>query len=99
MNQVQTVRNPPPRMLTSTESLYSLQHWVTSFRTYYRRDSYYKTFLLPTVRWDSSLPNYGQRPDTDGEGIVTRTAEDKAEDLKDFLSTIVGYLPFPYLTQ
>ena len=84
MNQLQTVRNPPPRMLTSTESLYSLQHWITSFRTYYRRDSYYKAFLLPQVAWDPSRTNYGQQADTDDAGAVTRTAEDKAEDLKDF---------------
>ena len=30
---------------------------------------------------------------------VVRSAEDKGEDLKDFLNTLVGYLPFPYLTE
>ena len=99
MNQIQTVRNPPPRMLTSSESLYSLQHWITSFRTYYQRDSYYKSFLLPQVRWESTQAHYGQVDDVDATGTVTRTAEDKSEDLKDFLNTIVGYLPFPYLTE
>ena len=89
MNQIQTVRNPPPRMLTSSESLYSLQHWITSFRTYYRRDSYYKSFLLPQVRWDPAQVHYGQTEDIDAAGTVTRTAEDKSEDLKDFLNTIV----------
>ena len=39
--QLQTlVRNPPPRMLTTTETLHSMNHWKTSFRTYYRRDSH-----------------------------------------------------------
>ena len=66
---------------------------------YYRRDSYYKTFLLPQVRWDASRQHYAQTADTDAEGVVVRTAEDKSEDLKDFLNTIVGYLPFPYLTE
>ena len=33
--------------------------------------------------------------DTDAYGTVTRTAEDKSEDLKDKLNTIVGYLPIP----
>ena len=99
MYQVQTVRNPPPRMLTATESLYSLQHWITSFRTYYRRDTYYKGFLLPNVRWNPLQLHYAQTDDVDNEGAVARSAEDKSEDLKDFLNTIVGYLPFPYLTE
>ena len=100
MNQqaVSTVRNPPPRMLTASETLYSLTHWITSFRTYYRRDSYYKGFLLPAATWDSQQDNYGQEDDVHNRTVV-RTALDKSEDLKDFLNTIVGYLPFPYLTQ
>ena len=92
-----TVRNPPPRMLSSNETLYSLGHWITGFRTYYRRDSYYKGFLLPLARWNSSAENYGQLDDI-SEGRVVCTALDKSEDLKDFLNTIVGFLPFPYLT-
>ena len=99
MNQaVQLVRNPPPRMLTLTETLHSLNHWKTCFRTYYRRDSYFKGFLLPTVRWDPSVANYGLRADVQGDQVI-RSAEDKCEDLKDFLNTLVGYLPFPYLTE
>ena len=30
---------------------------------------------------------------------VIRTAADKGEDLQDFLNTLAGYLPFPYLTE
>ena len=33
------------------------------------------------------------------DGNITRSAQDKCEDLKDFLHTLVGYLPFPYLTE
>ena len=95
---IQTVRNPPPRMLTQSETLHSLQHWRTNFRTYYRRDTYYKAFLLPNARWDPNLPNYGQSRD-ENDGVVTRSAEDKAGDLEDFLNKLVGYLPFPYLTE
>ena len=98
MAMMQTVRNPPPRMLTVSETLYSLNHWKTNFRTYYRRDSYYKGFLLPQASWDPSAQYYGQVPDRQ-DGTVTRTAEDKGEDLRDFLNTLVGYLPFPYLTE
>ena len=78
-----TVRNPPPRMLSANETIYSLGHWITGFRTYYRRDSYYKGFLLPLARWDSSAEYYGQHDDT-RDGRVIRTALDKSEDLKDF---------------
>ena len=97
-NQIQTVRNPPPRMLTATETLHSLNHWKTSFRTYYRRDTFFKAFLLPEARWNSLDLNYGQVEDTVGTS-TTRSAVDKCEDLKDFLNTLSGYLPFPYLTE
>ena len=96
--QITTVRNPPPRMLTVTETLHSLNHWKTTFRTYYRRDSYYKVFLLPNAEWDPRATNYGQSDDLRGDEVV-RTAMDKGEDLKDFLNTLAGYLPFPYLTE
>ena len=85
-------------MLTLTETLHSLNHWKTAFRTYYRRDGYFKAFLLPDAEWDSNAENYGQTADTNGT-TTTRSAVDKGEDLKDFLNTLVGYLPFPYLTE
>ena len=84
IQQVQTVRNPPPRMLTLTETLHSLNHWKTSFRTYYRRDSYFKAFLLPNATWSNSAEaHYGQVADINGNTTV-RTAADKGEDLRDF---------------
>ena len=85
-------------MLTTIETLQTLNHWKTSFRTYYRRDSFYKGFLLPDATWDSSAENYGQAADLNG-GDVVRSAADKAGDLEDFLNTLAGYLPFPYLTE
>ena len=99
MAQIQTVRNPPPRMLQMVETLHSLNHWKTSFRTYYRRDSYFKAFLLPQATWSNSARNnYNQVADMNGTNVV-RTAADKGEDLRDFLNTLAGYLPFPYLTE
>ena len=91
MAQVLTtqVRNPPPRMLTTTETLQTLNHWKTSFRTYYRRDSFYKGFLLSTAEWDPAADNYGQADDVQG-GDVVRPAADKAGDLQDFLNTLAG---------
>ena len=97
--QLQTVRNPPPRMLTFNETLHSLNHWRTSFRTYYRRDAFFKAFLLPNANWNNvANENYGQVDDVNGT-VVTRNAADKGEDLRDFLNTLAGYLPFPYLTE
>ena len=95
---VQLVRNPPPRLLGLQETLYSLNHWRTTFRTYYRRDSYYKGFLLPNATWDPNHIHYGQDPDMTDETVL-RSTEDKCEDLKDFLNTLIGYLPFLYLTE
>ena len=99
VQQCQTVRNPPPRMLQMNETLHSLNHWNTAFRTYYRRDSYFKAFLLPDASWtNSSHNNYGQVADMDGS-VTVRSAADKGEDLRDFLHTLAGYLPFSYLTE
>ena len=96
---MQTVKNPPPRMLTANESLHSLNHWKTAFRTYYRRDAYFKAFLQPTATWtNSATTHYGQIADREGETVI-RSAADKGEDLQDFLHTLSGYLPFPYLTE
>ena len=41
------------------------------------------SFLLPNARWAPNSEFYGQRDDVDGETVL-RSAEDKAEDLKDF---------------
>ena len=95
---MQVVRNPPPRMLSSQETIYSLNHWISNFRTYYRRDSYFKCFLLPTATWSPDQENYGQRAEL-VDGVVVRSAQDKSEDLCDFLNILIGYLPFPYLTE
>ena len=85
-HQLQAVRNPPPRMLTANETLHSLNHWRTSFRTYYRRDGYFKAFLLPDATWTNSAnTNYGQDADMNGTTVI-RTAADKGEDLQDFLN-------------
>ena len=70
-----TVRNPPPRMLTVTETLHSLNYWKTSFRTYYRRDSFFKAFLLPEATWSKLEVNYGQTEDKQNE-VTVRSALD-----------------------
>ena len=80
------------------ETLHTLNHWRTTFRTYYRRDSFFKAFLLPDATWNPGAADYGQLNEL-SNGTIIRTGQDKAEDLKDFLNTLMGFLPFPYLTE
>ena len=89
------VRTPPPRPLGQVETLESLTHWVTTFKTYFKRDDAYKVFLKQSSTWDPSLAHYGQQVETVG---LKRTPADMKEDLVDLLSTLAGFLPHSYLT-
>ena len=90
------VRAPPPRPLGTSESLESLTHWETTFRTYFKRDDAYKPLVRKTATWEPSAPNYGQVEETTG---LKRTATEVMEDLTDLLSTLAGFLPHSYLTE
>ena len=79
----------------ATETLESLTHWKTSFRTFYKRDECYKIFFKPGTRWDPNQSNYGLQDEPDGE---QRSPADLCEDLGDLLNTLAGYLPHSYLT-
>ena len=72
-------RTPPPRQLSTKESLESLAHWETTFKTFYKRDDAFKVFFKPNVQWDPSQPNYGF---SDEQGDEGRTAEELCEELK-----------------
>ena len=96
--QMTAVRGPPPRMLSTTETYHTLTHWKTAFRTYYRRDDYYKDFLLRTARWDSAAADNGQTAVMRND-VEVRSAADRGGDIEDFLYIICGFLPFPYLTE
>ena len=87
------VKAPPLTQLSQQETLDTLEHWKGLFRNYDRRDSTYKQFLRSSFKWDFKQPNYGL-VEQDNE-----TAEDKAEDLNDFLHTLAGVLPHSYLTR
>ena len=89
------VRTPPPRPLGSAETLESLTHWITTFRTYYKRDDSFKPFLKQNSNWDPSDGNYGLQSETTG---LKRSASDMKEDLVDLLNTLAGFLPHSYLT-
>ena len=71
-------RTPPPRQLGNKETLESLLHWKTAFKTFYKRDDSYKIFFKPNTVWNFNSPNYGfVEDDEDG-----RSPEDISEDLK-----------------
>ena len=91
-------RTPPPRPLGASETLETLTHWKTTFRTFYKRDEAYKHFIKETTVWDPAAAdgNYGQAAEG-GDGLK-RTAADMKEDLVDLLNTLAGYLPHSYLT-
>ena len=86
-------RTPPPRQLGPKETLESLTHWRTSFKTFYKRDEAYKRFFKFGVVWNNEEENYGFTDD----GSDYR-AEDIAEDLRDLLNTLASFLPYSYLT-
>ena len=60
-------RNPPPRQLGNKETLESLSHWQTSFKTFYKRDDIYKRFFKPDMNWNAAETNYGFVDDLEGE--------------------------------
>ena len=84
------VKLPPPRQLTQSETLDSLDHWKSIFRNYFRRDSMFKQFL--NCEWDPARDNYGL------EATDEMTAEERKDALIDFLSNLAGFLPHSYLT-
>ena len=86
------VKLPPPRQLTKNETLDTLDHWKSIFRSYFRRDSIFKQFLASECSWDPNQPNYGLQ-DQDGQ-----PASDRKDALIDFLNNLAGFLPHSYLT-
>ena len=89
------VRTPPPCPLGSTETLETLTHWRTTFKTFFKRDDTYKPFIKDDASWDPSAENYNQRLETTG---LKRPAADMKEDLLDLLNILSGFLPHSYLT-
>ena len=89
------VRHPPPRPLGTSETLESLTHWATTFRTYFKRDDAYKQLIRQSAKWNPLEIHYGQATETTG---LKRTAAEVKEDLLDLLTTLAGFLPHSYLT-
>ena len=86
------VKLPPPRQLTQNETLDSLDHWKSIFRSFFRRDSIFRQFLESDCEWDPSREHYGL---TDKNGMK---AKDRKDALIDFLNNLAGFLPHSYLT-
>ena len=83
------VKFPPPRPLTKKESLDSLDHWKSQFRTFFKRDDTFKPFLKTGFTWD---------PTKDKFGFTGADAEETSDDFQDFLNVLSGFLPHSYLT-
>ena len=90
------VKIPPPRQLNSKESLQSLEQWYRTFRQYYKRDSNFKIFTIPTTVWNPHVANFGFTVETSG---LKRSPEELKEDCVDFLHALAGYMPYGYLTE
>ena len=85
----------PLALLGANETLESLTHWRTTFRTSYKRDDYYRSLIRDSAAWNPSEANNAQVVETVG---MKRSAADMKEDLLDLLHTVAGYLPHAYLT-
>ena len=86
------VKLPPPRQLTQKETLDSLDHWKSIFKSYFRRDSVFKQFLASNCTWNPARDNYGLLATDE------MSPEERKDALIDFLNTLAGFLPHSYLT-
>ena len=71
---------PPPRPLTKKETLDTLDHWHSQFRTFH-------PFLSASFKWDPSQTNFGFINETNEEGGVYEASE-KAEHFADLLNVL-----------
>ena len=81
------VKFPPPRPLTKKESLDSLDHWRSQFRTFFKRDDTFRPFLRSDFKWD---------PNQDKFGFTGTDAQDESDNFEDFLNVLSGFLPHSY---
>ena len=91
------VKFPPPRPLTKKETLDTLDHWRSQFRTFFKRDDTFRPFLSTSLKWDPSQTNFGFTNETNDGGDVYEASE-KAENFADLLNVLSGFLPHSYLT-
>ena len=83
------VKFPPPRPLTKKETLDSLDHWKSQFRTFVKRDDTFRPFLRSDFTWDPNLDKYG---------FTGTNAQEESDNFEDFLNVLSGFLPHSYLT-
>ena len=91
------VKFPPPRPLTKKETLDTLDHWRSQFRTFFKRGDTFRPFLSASLKWDPSQTNFGFTDETNEEGNVYEASE-KAENFADLLNVLSGFLPHSNLT-
>ena len=98
MSQFVIQKAKQPRKLES-ETLESFEHWLSQFRTCFKRDPHYAAFFESNAKWDSAKQDYGQKADKIGNPEKERSATNKRDDLVDFLNLINTFLPNTFLQQ
>ena len=68
------VTTPPPRPLGASETLETLTHWKTIFKTFYKRDETYKHVIKETTVWDPDAVDGNYSQAAEGEAGLKRTA-------------------------
>ena len=86
------VKLPPPRQLNQSETLDSLDHWKSIFKSYFRRDTIFKQFVDSACTWDPTKDDYDLK---EKDGMLPMERKDA---LIDFLNNLAGFLPHSYLT-
>ena len=94
--QITHVKVPPPRQLNSSETLQSLEQWYRTFKQYYKRDSHFKVFTLPTTTWNPADDVFGFQAESTG---LKRQPLELKEDCIHFLHALSSYMPYGYLVE
>ena len=71
------VKFPPPRPLTKKETLDSLEHWKSQFKTFFKRDDTFRPFLRSDFIWYPTLDKYG---------FTEANAQEDSDNFEDFLN-------------
>ena len=89
MNVNTVMRFPKPRDLEPVETAATLEHWITQFEVYAKRDPLMTPFLTGT--WNPDAADMGFTQEAGGVSAVDRGANCKL-----FLSHIASFLKVPY---
>ena len=81
---IMQARVKEPRVLGYKETRDNIDHWLTSVKSYWKRDDRARHFMNPAVTWNPTGDNHGLVAEP-AESKLKRTSADLKEDLFDFL--------------